>query len=78
MGSNSVLLYVHGESSDSVDSVWFNVAVAMYSSMRRKTGKQQALWTTNVFFGCKKRDGQQKEKEAKKRTDKKDLMSKKC
>ena len=35
----------------------------------------QALSTKIVFFGCKKRDRQQK-KEAKKRTDKKELMLK--
>ena len=34
----------------------------------------QALSTKIAFFGCKKRDRQQKEKEAKKRTDRKVLM----
>ena len=36
----------------------------------------QALSTKSVFFGCKKRDRRQKKKEAKNRTDKKELMYK--
>ena len=94
-----------GESSDSVGSVWFSVAVrqqrpygllgtvrALTQRVENRTdlgkcthqcdGKQgnnstQALSTKIVFFGCKKRDGQQKRKEPKKRTDNKDLMYKK-
>ena len=36
----------------------------------------QVFLTKIVFFGCKKRDSQRKKKEAKKRTDKKELMYK--
>ena len=44
----------------------------MYSLMRRNTRKQQyaSAFDKNGYFGCKKRDRQQKKKEAKKRTDK--------
>ena len=46
--------------------------------MRLNTRKQEhtSVLTKNVFFVCKKRDRQQKKKEAKKRTDKKELVQK--
>ena len=50
-----------------------NRETTVHKRFRQKKKKKK-----NVFFGCKKRDGQQKKKEAKKRTDKKDLMYKKC